>query len=313
MNISEPVRFENEKFRFNLGSYEINTLFINFMPPDPGWVEYNHCHSTYELHIIPCGSGQLEAEEQCYGISGGDIYLTGPGVYHRQKTNPGNPMMEYCINFEITGPKALRHRETAQTRELDRMCSIIRSTPFWFGRDMYGCTELMERLYTELSEKGFAYRKCAEGLLIGVLVCFVRSLGELARGSETGTKTAYERRSHILDTYFYYKYSEPVNIDKIAKSLFVSRRQLFRIIEKKYGMTFTEKLNSIRIKNAKILLEETDISVAETAERVGYSSSAYFIRTFREYEGITPLKYRSMHRKKGFFDGDALEKEHNCR
>ena len=47
-----------------------------------------------------------------------------------------------------------------------------------------------------------------------------------------------------------------------------------------------------RMDMAKKWLKETDMKIAEIAERLQYNNSANFIRSFRKIEGTTPGKYR---------------------
>jgi len=46
-----------------------------------------------------------------------------------------------------------------------------------------------------------------------------------------------------------------------------------------------------RLKLAKKLLIEEQLSVKETAYAVGFSSANYFIRIFKEYEHLTPRQF----------------------
>ena len=45
-------------------------------------------------------------------------------------------------------------------------------------------------------------------------------------------------------------------------------------------------------KNAKKLFESGDYMVYEVSERVGYTSSQYFSKIFKDFTGITPNRYR---------------------
>lgn len=57
--------------------------------------------------------------------------------------------------------------------------------------------------------------------------------------------------------------------------------------------TFTEFVNRLRLIRAKEQLLQTDKKIYEIAEDVGFSSSKYFVKVFRDLEGITPNQYRN--------------------
>ena len=56
--------------------------------------------------------------------------------------------------------------------------------------------------------------------------------------------------------------------------------------------TFREKLKSARMDFAAWLLKTTDFSVSEIGRRSGYESETAFLRTFKDYYGVTPTNYR---------------------
>ena len=67
---------------------------------------------------------------------------------------------------------------------------------------------------------------------------------------------------------------------------------LSHLFSEKIGQNFLSYLSSIRLSYACRLLAETDISVTDIAEDVGFESQSTFFRTFKNHYGITPLKYR---------------------
>ncbi|MDO7203715.1 helix-turn-helix domain-containing protein [Paraclostridium bifermentans] len=48
------------------------------------------------------------------------------------------------------------------------------------------------------------------------------------------------------------------------------------------------------MKWAKALLEETDMTINEISDELGFSESGYFIKIFKKYEGVTPNLYKSI-------------------
>lgn len=86
-------------------------------------------------------------------------------------------------------------------------------------------------------------------------------------------------------------YSEDINLESLAQEVFVSSYYLSHLFRREMGVTFSDYLAKVRIEKAKALLME-GVSVENTAERVGYNDSNYFIKIFKKYVGITPAKYR---------------------
>ena len=55
-------------------------------------------------------------------------------------------------------------------------------------------------------------------------------------------------------------------------------------------------ITEVRMEKAREHLKDTDLSVIEIAENVGYEDSQYFFRVFKKTTGVTPLQYRQQYR-----------------
>jgi AraC family transcriptional regulator, regulatory protein of adaptative response / methylphosphotriester-DNA alkyltransferase methyltransferase len=88
-------------------------------------------------------------------------------------------------------------------------------------------------------------------------------------------------------------YSTDLTVESVAHEIGTSRRQLQRVFEEVGGASFRTVLTRVRMKNASVLLRETDASVAVVARHVGYSQPAQFAKTFRRLYGDAPSAYRT--------------------
>lgn len=89
------------------------------------------------------------------------------------------------------------------------------------------------------------------------------------------------------------KYNEDLTLKSISKFIHLSSKQTSRIINKKFGKSFSTILNEKRLSIAKILLNETDKSVSEIATAVGFQNENYFYVLFKKKFNVTPNKYRN--------------------
>lgn len=64
------------------------------------------------------------------------------------------------------------------------------------------------------------------------------------------------------------------------------------LFKEQMEMTFIEYVTRLRIQKAKELLLQTKLPVSEIAERVGYQTTKYFNKVFKDYEGASPGAYR---------------------
>ena len=103
---------------------------------------------------------------------------------------------------------------------------------------------------------------------------------------------ATEKEISLAMHYFRNNYGSEINIDKYAESRNISVCWFIRCFKHITGQTPLQYLLSLRISNAQNLLENTDYTIAEVAESVGYQNALYFSRLFHKQMGISPREYR---------------------
>ena len=96
----------------------------------------------------------------------------------------------------------------------------------------------------------------------------------------------------VLD-YVRSHYAEPVTLKELADIACMSPTYFCRYFHQEMGKTPFAFLNEYRIKKAAILLDGSSLSVSDIAVNCGFDNISYFIHKFKEYQGVTPKKYRS--------------------
>lgn len=80
-------------------------------------------------------------------------------------------------------------------------------------------------------------------------------------------------------------------LDVVSEELSMNRKYISRILKEATGRSFTEHFTYLRIEKSKELLRNASLTVDDISKRVGYNYSYYFIRKFKQLEGITPGQY----------------------
>lgn len=78
----------------------------------------------------------------------------------------------------------------------------------------------------------------------------------------------------------------------LAKLGHLNKYYLAHTFKKDMGISPIEYLNQVRIREAKILLETTNYSIADIAAFIGFSSQSFFAQAFKRATNQTPSKYR---------------------
>ena len=96
----------------------------------------------------------------------------------------------------------------------------------------------------------------------------------------------------LAAAYMRKHYRESITAQDLGERLNFHPVYIARCMQRIYGCTPMEYLLHHRIEQAKLMLLQTDHTVARIAEEVGFNQAAYFTSCFTRAEGISPRKYR---------------------
>lgn len=74
--------------------------------------------------------------------------------------------------------------------------------------------------------------------------------------------------------------------------MFLSSRQIGRIIRQYNGMTTKEFIIQKKLDKAKQLLKDSELTIKEISDQMGFSSEYYFSQSFKKQEGYPPKIFR---------------------
>ena len=79
-----------------------------------------------------------------------------------------------------------------------------------------------------------------------------------------------------------------VTLGTLSEQYNYSERQMIRLLKKYSGKSFSDILLGLRMKKAKVLLENPSFSLSQVSQVLGFSSSTYFSKVFQKYYGYLP-------------------------
>ncbi len=108
-------------------------------------------------------------------------------------------------------------------------------------------------------------------------------------------RMAYLRQQELpvrIDNYIREHFTEEINALRICTACNIGKTQLYQIAKQTYGVGIAELIRNLRIKKAKQLLQDTDLSLAEIASQCGFKDYNYFITVFKKAVGMPPKSYQ---------------------
>lgn len=102
------------------------------------------------------------------------------------------------------------------------------------------------------------------------------------------------RHINVCKEYIYSHIKERITVEDLADELGVSASYLSRLFKKETKESVSDYIRRQKIEMAKNLLQYSEYSLIDIANRLSFSSQSHFIQQFRDYVGMTPKKYRDL-------------------
>jgi two-component system, response regulator YesN len=105
-------------------------------------------------------------------------------------------------------------------------------------------------------------------------------------------KGSGEKAIDVALHYIKEHYAEDLSLEKMASVVFLNPAYFSQLFKHKTGQGYKEYVTSLRLEQAKLLLLNPKLKLAEIAERVGYQDMRHFTQMFRKRFHLTPTEYR---------------------
>ncbi len=100
--------------------------------------------------------------------------------------------------------------------------------------------------------------------------------------------TDKESLKQLTDTVERNLANEQFGVSELADALNMSRSNLLRKVKKATNLSVSQLISQVRLQRGMELLRTGSLNVSEVAHQVGFSSTSYFIKCFREHFGYPP-------------------------
>ena len=237
-----------------------------------------HLHYNIEIAFIYDGMTEVCVNNNdVITAKGGDIVLVFPNQIHGFTTKQS----EHHILL-IFDPQTLPEFSSLFTEFLPTT-NIIKGAAN--DRDLRYLIEKISEIY---KKDNLPYK---DTILRGYLLAFTGRLFSLTKFKRVNAEDI-----HAIGTVMNYciaHYSENLSLDRLEEKLHISKYYISHIMNSKLNMGFNDYLNSIRVSKACRKLIESDLSISEISESVGFNTVRTFNRAFVKHIGLSPREYRN--------------------
>jgi YesN/AraC family two-component response regulator len=228
------------------------------------------------------GKTAVSVDDQPVAVAnGGDVILVFPNQIHSFSTKIDERHILILVD-----PQNFPEFSTLFTEHLPRE-NIIRGAAN--DREM---RELIEKISEISMHNDKTYR---EIVLRGYMLAFLGRLFDMASFKKINVEDIHAIGSVM--NYCIAHYSDNLSLDILERKLHMSKYYISHIMNQKLNMGFNDYVNSIRVANACRKLTESNMTVTEISEAVGFNTVRTFNRAFLKHTGTSPRDYRN----KSFF------------
>ncbi|CAH1194115.1 Arabinose operon regulatory protein [Paenibacillus auburnensis] len=236
----------------------------------------NHFHDYYVIGFIEQGKRYLQCGNEEYILNSGDVIIFNPQDPHSCEQVDGRTLDYRCINVQ---PEVMRHYVHEITGKLD----LPRFTQAVLFQSELASP--LHDLHQMLLDEQADFQK--EELFLFLLEQLLREYSDAdapvpARELTTEIK--------MICQYIEDHYTENITLNQLTELTGLSKYHLLRLFTKQKGISPYRYLETIRINQAKRLLEQ-GVSPMEVALQAGFSDQSHFTNFFKKLIGLTPKQY----------------------
>ena len=248
---------------------------------------FPHRHSFFHLVLFTGGSGTHTIDFEEFTVTPGQVYFMIPGQVHTWNFD-GTPE-GYIINFS----EHLFHQFLADAqypRQFSFFKGIATESVLQLPANVQ--TEAIGLIETMIRELGSdrPYRndlvRCA---LVELFIAISRVKEPTATGREPlHNQLVLQNFLQLTDKYF----AEKRLPKEYAALLYITPNHLNALCQDLLGTSAGEIIRNRILLEAKRLLVNLEVNVAEIAVKLNFTDSSYFTKFFRKYAGVTPEEFR---------------------
>ena len=240
------------------------------------WHSVPHTHNHLELFYIVGGKGQFLIQDQLYPVNPNNLVVINPNVTHTEVSLNAQPL-EYIV-LGIEGIElATSESSNGQFNILDHFESV----------EISSC---LRNILREMEQKNTGYEDVCQAYMEILIIRLMRNIA-LAVPTESQVVSG-NRQCASVKRYIDLHFKEALTLEQLAEDAHMNKYYLSHAFKREYGISPINYMITKRIEESKYLLAETDLSMSQIAQLLGFSSLSYFSQVFRRTQATTPMEYR---------------------
>lgn len=251
--------------------------------------EYPYRSDGYIIGICTRGSAQVEVNLQVYEARPDAMLLATP--FHVLRIYNASP--DFLCRFLVFS-KAFLTENNVNSHFLESF-SYFKNASIPVIYPDNGDARMMLDIYLLMQQKlerDHPYRMQISRSMLTTMLYEVQAVYEKQHTIIKGKQTRKQELNVLFQDLVFQHYKEHRNVQYYAEALFVSPKHLTETIKEVTGRTAGEWIDDAVILEAKVLLRNNDISIANVADAIHFPDQSTFGKYFKKHAGMSPSDYR---------------------
>lgn len=244
-----------------------------------------------EIVEVTAGNVKIQIGTECIDASVGDFLYIPHGLVYKADASEGYASVRGMI-FDTSIIEANMVNYETEILYMFYVQSENKIKIFKSGHPIHDIlSRCMSESYEEYLAKDVCYKLPIRANIYLSMTSLLRHYCTVKDDSE---KMVYHNvlRLRPVINYIAEHYAEKIYVEKLADIIMVSPDYFTKMFKDSIGKTPVDYINGIRVNRSMQLLIDSDKSIAEIAEDIGFCNANYFHKIFKQYMEMSPLAYR---------------------
>lgn len=240
---------------------------------DPKW-NIGKSHGCDTIVLVTEGRLLYWIDDHKFEVQKGEVLHIPFSLDRAWKSYPDEPHQKYTAVFSRTSTE--NSLPFVMPNKIIRM--KLQNTAYYEQRFAF--------LFIQWLGKRPYYEQMSQFILCELLTLIAQELVEWK------SSPAKEQMARKIQGYILQNFTKNLTIEELSELVGLTSNYVTVLFKEVIGSTPIQYLHQTRINTAVNLLENTEMTVGDIAEYLGYCDQAYFSRTFKKWMGVAPTKVR---------------------
>jgi AraC family transcriptional regulator, transcriptional activator of pobA len=259
------------------------------------FIKKPHLHDFYTILLFTAGEGNIRICNETHNIKPQSIHLIAPHQMHSFEglENSEGIVFFFCQDFYVEEFSFIRLLNVFSN--LSPAENNISPCNRLSGNEISPLINLINSIEQEYENQTPANNSAViiRSLLNIILVKLSDSFRSSSGGQSHNESTLIHSLSHLIESYFIQEH----NLGFYTTALNITEKHLNDLCNRHFNCGLKKILMDRLMQESRRLLLYSELSVSQISYKLNFEDDSYFNKVFRKNTGLTPKRFREMHKK----------------